>query len=288
MQALVDTSGLDRIRDEFGRGEFCEPMGDTLRCRCVNFAVMHAPTLRSKKPATSLRRSILPGLWLLLLPTLPALAQIYSCPAANGTVTYRQTPCPEALPESPAEAADTPAEEPPAGANADCEAAGRLAFATARLMQGGLGVDDSSRELGGQTLPAEARKLIDSVYAFRDDADLSAERIGALSETLCRGGSFGELNCNILPAGNARRAAGCAAQAQTAAAAIPTRRAAPAAASATLTAAEKQAVRRCREPVEARIEAIDVELRRGVRGAAAERHLEELLSLTDALRACAP
>ena len=234
-----------------------------------------------KHPAlpTALR---LIALLIAVLSPATAVSQIYSCPAADGSITYRQTPCPEPASAESKTTADVELGDP---TNADCEAAGRLAFATARLMQGGLDSAATIDQFGGTALPASARQLIDSVYSFRDDAELSAERIGALGETICRGGSFGELNCETLPAGSVRVAAGCGGAST---AAIPARRpAVPDTGTSNLTAAERQEIRTCREPIEAEIEAIDVELRRGVTGEAAQRRLKELLSLTDALRACA-
>ncbi len=215
---------------------------------------------------------LLAFLALLGLHTAP-LAQIYSCPGPDGTVSYRQTPCPEAEPK--AEEAPQPV---PEDSSASCQAAGRLAFSAARLMHGGLASGEALSELGGAELTAAARRLIDAVFAYRGDPDLTAEQIAALSETLCRSGSFGDLNCGDLPAG-------CDGSAV---AAAPTQRPVPAAEpQSSLTSAERTALRACREPIEARIEAIDVELRRGVVGDEAKGHLDELLSLTDALRACA-
>ncbi|MEO1202232.1 MAG: DUF4124 domain-containing protein [Pseudomonadota bacterium] len=222
---------------------------------------------------------------LVALPSA-ASAQIYSCPAPDGSVTYRQTPCPEA-PQAAAEAPEVPedGDDPGDASDADCEAAGRLGFATARLMHGGLSAAETLDEFGGAALPAGARRLVTAVFDFRDDPDLGAERIGALAETMCRSGSFANLSCETLPAGNARSAAGCAGAAESRQASRQPRTVASP--KEDLTDERRRAIRACREPIEAQIEAIDVELRRGIRGDAAERRLDELLSLTDALRACA-
>jgi len=221
------------------------------------------------------------GLLAFLMPAA-LVAQVYTCANPDGSVAYRQTPCP---------AVSKPAAAPPAEAvrvnpAADCSTARQLAFSTARWMQGGLSEREVIRELGGDSaLTDAARGIVDHVLTFAGDADASAERIASLSETLCRGGSFGELSCADLPAGNARIAAGCVADEHRSA---PARRATAAdLPPQPATEAERLEVRACREPIERRIEAIDIELRRGTTGERAERYLAELLGLTDQLRSCA-
>lgn len=215
-----------------------------------------------------------------LLPA-PLLAQVYTCENPDGSVAYRQTPCPE--PRKPTVAASS--DDPPTSLAANCSTARELAFNVARLMQGGLSQQQVVDQLGGiDSLNVAATAVVDHVLAFEGDADASAERIASLSETLCRGGSFGELQCDDLPAGFARTASGCAASQS---GSRPVLRALPTAAPEPATSDERLAVRACREPIEQRIEAIDIELQRGITGVRAEQHLEELLGLTDQLRACA-
>ena len=197
-----------------------------------------------------------------------AHAEVFTCPAADGTVVYQQTPCPKS-----AEPASEKTEAFLQGDNRSCEITSQFAFDAARLLHSGLRRADADVYLSGSTpLAIELGHVIDFVYAQRDPG-ATADSLAARASEACTDGRLAAIDCGDLPSGYA--APGCAATP------VAIRRPPPPPMST------DPAVRTCREPIEKEIEAIDRRLIAGDTSESPAAYRDRLLTLTDALRACA-
>ena len=234
-------------------------------------------------------------LFLLMLAVAPAEvpAQVFKCKEADGTLTYSQTPCssdPE--PEIAAAPAEV-AEELP-----DCSHARDFAFETARSMQGGVASAELFQAYGGvDALSRGTIGIVNYVYSFRTNEQVSAERIAGLTATRCQAQVFGDVSCETLPQQYTKRTGGCDLESesgppQTALAAqenemvvgLPTTE--PVAKAERNTAADAAAVEQCKKRYRDQIDAIDAEMRRGYSSEQGEAYREQLRGLTRKLRAC--
>jgi Domain of unknown function (DUF4124) len=218
-----------------------------------------------------------------------ARADVYRCTDEDGGIVFKQTPC-AAEPSEPVMTGE--AGEP----GPDCGYANRFAFETGRLMRAGLRSDELFNRYGGiDALSRPAIGVINYVYSFRTNDDVSVERIADLAEAKCHAKSFGNVECDVLPAAFRDSIGGCSGEAgSTAPAEIPATPApnsapAPALQDARERAAAalgEEAVTECKQAYRDQLDAIDAEMRRGYSSEEGERYKERLLSLTERMRLC--
>ncbi|MGA8204205.1 MAG: DUF4124 domain-containing protein [Woeseiaceae bacterium] len=213
-------------------------------------------------------------------------ADIYRCTDPDGGVVFKQTPC-AAEPSDPQTTEETGQPAP------QCDYANRFAFETGRLMRAGLRLDELFNRYGGvDALSRPALGVINYVYSFRTNDDVSVERIASLAETKCRARVFGQVACAALPTAFTDNIGGCDGAAGSTAPASITGTApspAPALENAREQAAEalgEEAVTECKQAYRDQIDAIDVEMRSGYSAEEGERYKERLLSLTERMRQC--
>lgn len=140
------------------------------------------------------------------LASIDARAEIYKCVAANGELTYSQTPCPEKDSKVTVQKSDGRS-----GADsADCQYAHRFALATAQEMQAGTDSSTVFDRYGGLgSLSNGSVSLISYVFQFRTNDDVSVERVAALSNAKCQARAFGDVTCEQLPVAFTNRLGGC-------------------------------------------------------------------------------
>lgn len=238
-----------------------------------------------------MRRFIYGMLTISLLAAAPAgHADVYKCTAEDGSLTFQQTPCPE----QKVEVVDTQETAP---VDLDCRYASRFADFTARYMRAGVRSDEVFTGYGGlDALSRPTIGVINYVYSFRTNKDVSEERIAGLTQSRCQAGSFGDASCAAFPSSFTDNLGGCdgellqepAAQDVTAAApGMPEDRSAPATqqqAVATGRSAEETAA--CKQHYRDTIDEIDAEMRRGYSSERGEVYRQRLRQLTESLRAC--
>ncbi|MDJ0940642.1 MAG: DUF4124 domain-containing protein [Woeseiaceae bacterium] len=233
------------------------------------------------------------------LGLLPAMAgaQIYKCEQDDGTLAYSQTPCPD-KPSTQIDAGNSSDSE------VDCRLANRFAFRAARYMHGGLSSDQLFTQYGGlDSLSKGTLGLINYVYTFRTNSDVSAERIASLTEAKCEAGSLGDVSCDALPLSYTEPLGGCdpetgalaeadpdEAPVSTFSETVPAVESGEAATSRPRSggADEQVSARRaaCEKSTRDRIDAIDAAMRRGYDSEQGERYREQLRELTRQLREC--
>lgn len=154
-------------------------------------------------------RHLLLASLLVLSSSMPLIAnaEIFKCVAANGELTFSQTPCVEKDTKVTVQKSvgTTSGNEP-----ADCEHARRFALNTAQQMKSGTGsatIFDSYGGLDG--LSRGSVSLISYVFQFRTNVDVSAERVSALATAKCQARSFGDVSCEQLPVSFTNRLGGC-------------------------------------------------------------------------------
>jgi Domain of unknown function (DUF4124) len=222
----------------------------------------------------------------------PAQADIYRCTDADGGVVFAQTPCEEAAPVQVAE----PAQDSPLP---DCNYANKFAAETARLMRAGVRSDELFNRYGGiDSLSRSSIGIINYVYSFRTNDNVTVERIVGLAQAKCQAQAFGDVSCPRLPPAFTDNMGGCEAGAEPppvavpvepAAAAPPPTGATPEAEYARQQAARalrEQAIEDCKKAYREEIDAIDADMRRGYSSEEGERYRERLRSLTERLRQC--
>ncbi len=237
---------------------------------------------------------------LLIIACWPAQAEIFRCVAANGELTFSQTPCPEkdskVTVERTVKSSTTD--------EADCQFAHRFALATAQEMKSGVASSTLFDRYGGlSALSRGSVSLISYVYQYRTNDDVSAERVAALSVAKCKAKSFGDVGCEQLPVAYTSRFGGCEkVEENGGAAALPM-------ASATPTqpdylestqesrereqaeyrenkAREKEQQAACKERIRAQIDSINSQLRAGYSSSQGTRLRDRRRDLEEQLREC--
>jgi hypothetical protein len=217
-----------------------------------------------------------------------ALAQIYKCTEADGGIVYAQAPCSTEL------VADTEATS--WGAEAiDCRYANTFAAWTARLMHAGTTSNDFFDRYGGlSSMSRGSVGVINYVYSFRANDDVTVERIAGLSLAMCEAGSFGDASCSALPSSYTETVGGCDSEdgplmpeefvgEPPAEQAPPQARQQSAPAASSRSASETQ---ECKKPLRDQVDEIDATMRSGYSSAQGEIYKEQLRSLTQAMRRC--
>lgn len=223
-------------------------------------------------------------------------AEIYRCKDDDGNLMFSQTPCANEEPVVVKTSA-------PAKADADCSYANRFAVTTARLMRGGLMSDEVFNRYGGlDALSKGSVGVINYVFLFRTNGDVTIERIAGLTQAKCQAGSFGDVSCEALPQSVTDGFGGCDAgedqesplqAAQVTAQAQPLGE--PQLASTTSSSSssgrdagtrDEELTQQCKKRYRDQIDAIDAEMRGGYSSSQGERYREQLRGLTEGLRAC--
>lgn len=222
----------------------------------------------------------------LLFACADAQGDVFKCTAEDGSLTFQQTPCPEQKVEKVQNAVS-------ASATQDCSHAGQFATLAARLMRSGLRSDEIFDRYGGvDSLSRSSLGVINYVFTFRTNDDVSIERIAALTQAKCQARSLGDVNCETLPALYTETLASCnpdleedrvastaGSSEQTIAAPISTR-------AATDGTRSSEEIAQCKKKNRDAIDAIDAEMRRGYSSEQGEAYRQRLRVLTERLRAC--
>lgn len=222
----------------------------------------------------------------LLLACVDARADVFKCTAEDGSLTYQQTPCPE----QKVEKLQTQA---PATNAQDCGRAQQFAVMVARLMRSNSSSDEVFDRYGGlDSLSKGSIGVINYVYAFRTNDDVSVDRIAALTRAKCQARSLGEVSCETLPASFTQTLVSCNPELEEDRAIVRAEPPNPAPAgprqnrpvASTLRSAEM--VAQCKKKYRDAIDAIDAEMRRGYSSEQGEAYRQRLRVLTEQLRAC--
>jgi len=223
-------------------------------------------------------------------------AEIFKCKDADGILTYSQTPCSKEAPVTvKASGASTSA--------IDCSYANKFAATTARHMKNGAASDEMFDRYGGLgALSRGSIGIINYVYSFRTNDDVTAERIAGLTQAKCKAKGFGDVSCEALPLSFTEGLGGCDAEEDedasqpgstvdpamslgeqtTASAALDSGRESQ----RTTSASNTEIIEQCKKRYRDEIDAIDAEMRAGYSSEQGEVYREQLRALTERLRAC--
>ena len=218
----------------------------------------------------------------LLLAGDDVRADVYKCTAADGSLTYQQTPCPEQKVEK-LNVQKTDAVAP------SCLYANKFAVSTARLMRAGQSSDEVFNRYGGlDSLSKSSIGVINYVYSFRTNDDVSVERIAALTQAKCRARSLGDVSCELMPLSFTESMGGCDGEGEVAID-EPVAQApgpAPSFNRKTENTVSTEFVEQCKKRYRDQIDAIDAQMRSGYTSAQGEAYRERLRTLTEQLRNC--
>lgn len=227
------------------------------------------------------------------------IAEIYKCADVDGNIMYSQTPCD----------VQTSANVNMAGFSSqstemDCGYANGFALSTARRMRVGISSADVFNLYGGvDALSTGTRGVINYVYDFYTNGDISVEQIAALTEVECQTRSLGVFNCESLPLTYTDTIGGCPVAEETrtepaerdspAVQAAPTesvdRRQANATQSDRTRSDRSEAndfVEQCKKWYRDSIDHIDAQMQRDYTPEEGEFYRKELRELTQRLREC--
>lgn len=220
----------------------------------------------------------------LLVTSGSGRADVFKCTAEDGGLTFQQTPCPEQKVEKVATQAV--AEE-----GLECAVANRFAASTARLMRAGVKSDEVFDRYGGlDALSRSSIGVINYVYSFRTNDDVTVERIAELSDAKCQVGSFGDAKCETLPLSFTEGIGGCDGEGEVQeifaaepgdpqpVVSTPTR--------STASGRSDEEIQTCKKHYRDSIDEIDAEMRRGYSSDQGEAYRQRLRLLTEKLRAC--
>jgi hypothetical protein len=161
-------------------------------------------------------------------------------------------------------------------------------------MRAGSRSDEVFNRYGGlDSLAKGSIGVINYVYSFRTNDDVTEERIGGLAQAKCRAGSFGEVSCEVLPLSFTEGLGGCGAdelaETQEPATATPDVIENPIASGSAPRAGDSRSselTQQCKKRYRDQIDAVDAEMRRGYSSAQGEAYRERLRVLTQRLRSC--
>jgi len=220
----------------------------------------------------------------LLVTSAPVRADVFKCTAEDGGITFQQTPCPE----QKVERVQTEAR---AEAALDCSFSNRFAVSTARLMRAGVKSDEVFDRYGGlDALSRSSIGVINYVFSFRTNDDVTVERIAGLSDAKCRVGSFGDANCEALPLSFTEGIGGCNGEGEVQEilaeepgdpqpfASTQTR--------SFVSGRNDEEIQTCKKHYRDSIDEIDAEMRKGYGSEQGEVFRQRLRQLTEKLRAC--
>jgi hypothetical protein len=223
-----------------------------------------------------------------------AHADVYKCTDSDGSTIYAQTPCSTA----PAMGLGTNASK---AAPVDCSYANRFATWTARQMRAGASSSEVFDRYGGVgSLSKESIGVINYVYSFRSNDDVSVERISALALVKCSARSFGDPGCEALPFAFTETLGGCDADTPPPDSPVtadvssaPDHASQPAIQSNVMRATDQSTTPRspdqvllCKKPFRDQIDTVDAKMRSGYTSEQGEIYRQELRALTQGLRKC--
>jgi hypothetical protein len=168
-----------------------------------------------------------------------------------------------------------------------CSLASRFAVTAARHMRAGSRSDEVFNRYGGlDSLSKGSIGVINYVYSFRTNDDVSEERIGGLARAKCRARSFGDVSCEAFPPSFIEGIGGCDAANREGPPAAP----GPPPVKRTIArvpdSRNDEITQQCKKRYRDQIDAIDAEMRRGYSSAQGEAYRERLRVLTQQLRRC--
>ena len=220
----------------------------------------------------------------LLVAGGPARADVFKCTAEDGALTFQQTPCPE-------QKVERVATQAVAEKGLDCSFANRFAVSTARLMRAGVKSGEVFDRYGGlDALSRTSIGVINYVFSFRTNNDVTVERIAGLADAKCRVGSFGDANCEALPLSFTEGIGGCdgEGEVQEILAEGPgnPQRSAATTTRSTVRGRSDEEIQTCKKHYRDSIDEIDAEMRGGYGSEQGEVYRQRLRLLTEKLRAC--
>ena len=168
-----------------------------------------------------------------------------------------------------------------------CLYANKFAVSTARLMRAGQSSDEVFNRYGGlDSLSKSSIGVINYVYSFRTNDDVSVERIAALTQAKCRARSLGDVSCELMPLSFTEPMGGCDGEGEVAID-EPVAQApgpAPSFNRKTENTVSTEGVEQCKKRYRDQIDAIDAQMRSGYTSAQGEAYRERLRTLTEQLR----
>ena len=219
-------------------------------------------------------------------------AAVYKCVDADGVITYSQAPCPDDPETVTVQGVSTGSRDE----DIDCRHANRFALETARTMRGGMYSSDLFDKYGGlDALSKGSINLINFVYRYQANADISSERIAGFAQTMCESGNLPGGGCADLPVAFTDSLGGCGADLDTAVS--DARRTAPPAAETQASQVPTAAPARLPDPTDKRssdcrrrymkqVEELDAQMRGGYSSAQGERFREQRRQLRTAMSRC--
>lgn len=128
---------------------------------------------------------------------MPATVQagIYKCIDANGATTYSQTACP--VQEQTANVITTYTSSV---APQDCRIAWNFTQQTTKQMKRGMSSGSMFDQYGGiDSISGTTIAIINYIYTYKQDPQVSIDRITSLTTARCKAGSFGKMSCDRFP-----------------------------------------------------------------------------------------
>jgi len=233
------------------------------------------------------------ALYVSLIPS-DGSAEVHKCADADGNIMYSQTPC-----DVQSSANVNMAGFSSQSTKMDCGYANGFALSTARRMRVGINSAEVFDLYGGvDALSTSTLGVINFVYDFYTNGDVSAEQIAALTEAECQARSLGVLNCESLPLTYTATIGGCPVAERTRT--ESTERdspAAPVAPTETIDRSRANAVQasradtnefveQCKKWYRDSIDQIDAQMQRDITPEEGEFYRKELRELTQRLREC--
>ena len=236
----------------------------------------------------------------ILLCSFDVYAGIYKCKDADGGLVFSQTPCPSTQKTLKVIDTKTSHESEPG----ECTYANKFAITTARAMKNGAGSDEVFNQYGGlDSVSKGTLSLINYVYVFRTNKDISIERIAALTQAKCQARGLGDVNCEELPLSFTDSLGGCDVEGEKSA---PERSVAEDPPSPTLQteqakqnteetirlretqlkARAEEASSQCKEKYKAQIDQLDAQMRRGYSSARGDNMREKRRDLRSRISQC--
>ena len=216
-------------------------------------------------------------------------ADVHKCADADDNIMYSQTPC-ESQNSSNVNMVGFSAQS----TEMDCSYANQFALSTARRMRVGTNASEAFNRHGGiDALSKGARGIIDRVYSYWTNGDISVEQIAARTGVECQAGTLGIVNCEALPPTYTESIGGCpvtdTGRAEPAERASPSAQTVPAnnvvAAPVAKTTRDKFK-EQCQEWYRDSIKHIDAQMDRDYTPEEGEFFRKELRELTQRLREC--
>lgn len=134
-----------------------------------------------------------------------ANAGIFKCVDASGGITYSQHEC-----KAEQKTAKVMSRSGHAGSATDCTVAMPFLKKTIFDMQDGWTSSDVFKAYGGLSkLPKPSLGMINYIYTFKGNQEISPDKIFSLAKTKCEAGSFGAITCGLLPAAYLNEHGGC-------------------------------------------------------------------------------